>query len=94
MPLREAAAATRGRGMLRDEDWMAAPRRLLAVVARLRGRQAITDERASVFDNGLGTFRIEISAFDWPETKLAPKGRGAECRKNGIEISHFRTACG
>ena len=62
--------------MLRDEHRMAAPRRLLAVVARRRGGEPLGDEATRVFENGRRSLLGEVGTLVGPERAEVHAGGG------------------
>ena len=60
--------------MLGHEHRVPAHRRLLAVVCRLRGRQALLHEIAGMLPDYLETARVEVGAILGVEPKARPEG--------------------
>src|SRR5207237_3113251 len=86
--LLETTAATRRRRMLRDEDRMIAPRRLPAVVLRIRGREPLLDEVAPLLHHARKSPRLEVRALFSFEPELAPERGAREAMKRRVEIDH------
>jgi hypothetical protein len=90
VPFGQTAAAAGGSGVLGDENQMAAHGRLPAVMARLSGRQALTDELASMLqDHGQSLFD-QISLFLLPRPEMAAKLAHCHVRpRGGGNLNHF-----
>jgi hypothetical protein len=85
VPFLEApAAAGRGR-VLRDEHGMPAPRRLLAVLGRVRRREATVDEVARVREDDGEAAGFEIGAIRVAEAEAAAKGGASEGGEQVVE---------
>lgn len=61
--------------MLCDKDGMAAKGRLLAVVWRLSGAQALVDEVARVIEHKLNPLALEIEPVLRPKPETPPEWR-------------------
>src|SRR5947199_4812137 len=94
MPLRdsvrflEAPAATRRRGVLRDEDGMVAPRRLPAVIVRLGGRNTLADEVARLLHHMRQPPGLQIGELAIAQRELAPERRRAEAPEDFVDRNH------
>ena len=88
VPLLQAAAAARRRGVLRDEDGMTFPGRLPPVVQRLCGGQTFGDEVRRVLHYDGQTFGAQILRILSAEAKPSAKVRLAQLCENFVEITH------
>ena len=77
--------------MLGDEDRMAAERGLLAVVARVRRREPLVDERARVVEHGRETLRRQVVALLWPQAEAFAKRRLRQSREDLVKVAHAVT---
>lgn len=78
VPLLEAAAAAGSRRVLRDEDGMSTPGRLLAVVRGMRRREPRRDEVARMNEHRRHSLLFEIRPLCWTKPELSPKRRSGE----------------
>jgi len=76
--------------VLGDEHRMTAERRLLAVVARRRGREALGDEVARVVEDRGASLGGQILPLPGAERKAAPERRTRQRGKDVVEIAHER----
>ena len=74
--------------MLSDENRMPAHGRLTAVVRRLRRREALGDEVASVVEHRREAPLREIGALLRAQSKAAPELRPGKPREDQVEIAH------
>jgi len=74
--------------MLRDENRMAAHRRLAAVVHRFGGRETPGHEIACVLDDDRKPAIGEIGALLRPKPETATKRRAGEPSEDMVEIAH------
>src|SRR5215207_8550512 len=75
VPLLETSAAAGRRRVLRDEDRVSAPRRLLTVLRGRGRREPLRDEASRVLDDGRQSLRVQVVALAPPEAEAAAKGR-------------------
>src|SRR3569623_149642 len=88
MPFRQATAAAGCRRMLRDENRMAAKRRLPSVVAGTARRQPLLDEVARMLHHDGKSLGLQIRALLRPQMKPAPECGTGQCLEHGIDIGH------
>lgn len=74
--------------MLRDEDRMPPHRRLLAVIGRGGGRQALRDECAGMVQHRRHAAIRKISLLLRAQPKSHAKGGSFKGNEQGIEIAH------
>jgi hypothetical protein len=68
--------------MLRDEDRMAAPRRLLSVVDRISGAEPGGDESARVIEHRHQSLLAQVLPFRRGEVKFPAERRRREAREH------------
>lgn len=71
--------------MLGDEDRMAAHRRLLAVIGRLGGREAMADEIAGMGEHWFHSLRGKIISLLCPKLEPASEGRIGKRREDLVQ---------
>jgi hypothetical protein len=91
VPFLQAASATGGRCVLRYEDRMIAPGRLLAVVDRLGWREPLLYKICCVPEDCLHPFRLEIIQLLSAKLHRAAKLRFPQARQNFLHIFHVIT---
>lgn len=74
--------------MLGDEDGMAAHRRLLAVVRRMRRRQPFGDEGPAMIEDGVETLLREIGSLLGSQAETAPEGGLRKGQKKVVRGYH------
>lgn len=76
--------------MLRDEHRVAAHRRLLAVVARLRRRQPLRDEVAGMREHHRQALVPQVGLLARTQAKALAKGRAPQGGEQLVEVPHPR----
>ena len=71
--------------MLRDEHRMTTKGRLLAVVGRLRWREAPGDQVLGLQENGVEPMGPEVRDLARPEMEPTPERRGAQSGEDIVE---------
>ena len=87
MPLRETAAAARGRCVLRDKHRMSLEGRLLPVVGRRRRRQTPSDKIRCVVEHRVHPFLTEILQLFRAQRKVAAKGGAFKLDEYFVQVS-------
>lgn len=73
--------------MLRDEDGMAFPGRLLAVVGRMRRRESLRDEVARVLQDERKTFLAQVLRISRAELLRRPEAGLRQLREQLVQIA-------
>lgn len=74
--------------MLRNEDGMAAHRRLFAIFRGLGGGQALLHEASRMVQDHLHALGGKIGPLFWPQLEAASECGARERSEQGIVISH------
>lgn len=88
MPFREAAAATGGGGVLRDEDGMAAERGLAAILGGRGRRQPLGNEPARMDKHLKQPLRAQIGPIVRVQREPLPECRPREAGEKVVLCSH------
>src|SRR3954467_15387994 len=89
--LLQAAATTRRSRMLRHEDRMIPPRRLLPVISRKRRRQPLGDELRAMLHHGRQAPRLDVRTLASDQLELAAEGGGGKPAKDFVDVDHERS---
>jgi hypothetical protein len=87
MPLLQTAAAAGRGGVLSDEDWMVAHRRLLAVVCGLRWCKTLSDKIFGVLEDGFETFSLKVIELYFSQTKATPEVGFLQRMKQRVQVA-------
>src|SRR4051812_37993432 len=92
VPLGEAPAAAARGGMLRDEDGVALPGRLLAIVGRMRRRQPLRDEVARMVHHGIEALVAQVLRVPGRQFLRRAEARSSQAREQLVEVPQSCTS--
>src|SRR4051812_15275223 len=88
VPFGEAAPAASGSSVLRQECWVPAKRRLLAVVCRMRRCKAMSDEDAGVREDGLLPPDPHVFPLARGQRETLSEGRTRQPDEDVVQVPH------